>query len=134
MPTLLQTNACSLLARDAIANNIWDNFSSQSYKDLPSVGEITVKDPFTGEDRQFMMPAGGRGYTRPPSLISLWSTGPFLLNNAVGPFVTDPSVDTRMQVFNASIKQMLWPDIRDRDPILGDRGVGLIERTPRRVG
>ena len=32
------------------------------------------------------MPAGGRGYTRPASLISLWSTAPFLLNNSVGPF------------------------------------------------
>ena len=47
--TLLQTNACSPLATNAIAGNIWDNFSSQSYKDLPSVGTITVHDPFTGE-------------------------------------------------------------------------------------
>ena len=44
------------------------------------------------------MPAGGRGYTRPPSLISLWSTAPFLLNNSVGPFEQDPSVDARMRV------------------------------------
>jgi hypothetical protein len=127
--TLLQTNACSPLGRNALANNIWDNFSSQSYKDLPSVGEITVKDPFTGDDRKFMMPAGGRGYTRPPSLVSVWSTAPFLLNNSVGPFDPDPSVDARMRVFNASIKQMLWPETRDLDPILGQKGVGLIERT-----
>ena len=37
--TLLQTNACSPLATNALAGNIWDNFSSQSYKDLPSVGD-----------------------------------------------------------------------------------------------
>ncbi len=36
--TLLQTNACSPLATNAIGGNIWDNFSSQTYKDLPSVG------------------------------------------------------------------------------------------------
>ena len=30
--TLLQTNACSPLATNALAGNIWDNFSSQSYK------------------------------------------------------------------------------------------------------
>src|SRR5262249_14547462 len=36
--TLLETNACSPLATNAIGGNIWDNFSSQSYKDLPSVG------------------------------------------------------------------------------------------------
>ena len=36
--TLLETNACSPLATNAIAGNIWDNFSSQTYKELPSVG------------------------------------------------------------------------------------------------
>ena len=127
--TLLRTNACSPLARNALKDNIWDNFSSQSYKDLPSVGEIAVKDPFTGEDRKFTMPAGGRGYIRPPSLVSLWSTGPYLQNNTVGPFDPDPSVAARMRVFNASIRQMLWPETRDRDPILGAKGVGRIART-----
>ncbi len=39
--TLLQTNACSPLATNAIRDNIWDNFSSETYKQLPSVGEIT---------------------------------------------------------------------------------------------
>src|SRR5262245_2669133 len=69
--TLLQTNACSPLATNAIADNIWDDFSSQSYKDLPSVGEVTFREPFTDDVRRYQMPAGGRGYTRPPSLVSL---------------------------------------------------------------
>ena len=47
--TLLQTNACSPLATNAIGGNIWDNFSSQSYKELPSVGDITYHHPVTGE-------------------------------------------------------------------------------------
>ena len=94
--TLLQTNACSPLATNAIGNNIWDNFSSASYKQLPSVGPITVYDPFTGQPRQYQMPAGGRGYTRVPSLVSLWSTAPFLLNNSVGRFDPSPSVEARM--------------------------------------
>src|SRR4029453_15582640 len=47
--TLLETNACSPLATNGIGGNIWDNFPSQSYKALPSVGKITVHDPFTGE-------------------------------------------------------------------------------------
>ncbi|MGC1409048.1 MAG: hypothetical protein WA864_08930 [Acetobacteraceae bacterium] len=133
--TLLQTNACSPLATNALAGNIWDNFSSQSYKTLPSVGTVTVHDPFTGKPWQYKMPAGGRGYTRPPSLISLWSTAPFLLNNTVGEdaFEQDPSVDARMRVFQASIEQMLWPDKRKRDPSLGDTNRGdpiyLIDRT-----
>ena len=62
--TLLRTNACSPLATNALEGNIWDNFSSQSYKQLPSVGTITVRDPFTGDPKPYEMPAGGRGYTR----------------------------------------------------------------------
>ena len=130
--TLLQTNACSPLATNAIANNIWDNFSSHSYKSLPSVGTIKVNNPFTGALVDYKMPAGGRGYTRPPSLISLWSTAPFLLNNTVGPFDQDPSVDARMRGFQASIEQMLWPEKRAKDPILGDKVPGVIDRTTAR--
>ena len=105
--TLLETNACSPLATNALAGNIWDNFSSKSYKDLPSVGTITVHHPITGEPRPYTMPAGGRGYTRPASLISVWSTAPFLLNNSVGKFNYDPSVKSRMDSFQDSIEQML---------------------------
>jgi hypothetical protein len=127
--TLLQTNACSPLATNALAGNIWDNFSSQSYKDLPSVGTITWYQPYTGEPRSYVMPAGGRGYTRPPSLVSLWSTAPFLLNNSVGTFNPDPSVEGRLQSFQNSIEQMLWPEKRDKDELLGDKIPGKIDRT-----
>jgi len=127
--TLLKTNACSPLATNAIGGNIWDNFSSQTYKDLPSVGTITVYHPFTGEPFQYVMPAGGRGYTRPPSLISLWSTAPFLLNNSVGAFDPDPSVKSRMNSFQNSIEQMLWPEKRDKDSLLPDKLPGKIDRT-----
>ena len=65
-------------------------------RSLPSVGTITVYDPFTGKPLPYKMPAGGRGYTRVPSLISLWSTAPYLLNNSVGQFEASPSVAARM--------------------------------------
>jgi hypothetical protein len=127
--TLLQTNACSPLATNALADNIWDNFSSQSYKELPSVGTITWYQPYTGEPRTYQMPAGGRGYTRPPSLVSLWSTAPFLLNNSVGEFNGDPSVKGRLASFQNSIEQMLWPEKREKDELLGDKIPGKIDRT-----
>ncbi|HEX8163973.1 MAG TPA: hypothetical protein VF538_19035 [Pyrinomonadaceae bacterium] len=129
--TLLQTNACSPLATNAIRGNIWDNFSSETYKDLPSVGTITIYDPVTGEARPYKMPGGGRGFTRPASLISLWSTAPFLLNNSVGPFNPDPSVAGRMDSFEKSIHQMLWPQDREKDSVLGDKVPGTIDRTTR---
>jgi len=149
--TLLQTNACSPLATNAIENNVWDNFSSRTYKDLPSVGTIKVYDPLTGEAKSYQMPAGGRGYTRPASLVSVWSSAPFLLNNSVGDlspgasysqkggaykalYNPSPSVDDRMESFNDSIEKMLWPEKRDKDPVLGDKisGPSLMDRTTER--
>jgi len=127
--TLLETNACSPLATNAIEGNIWDNFSSRTYKDLPSVGAITVHHPFTGEPRQFKMPAGGRGYTRPASLVSLWSTAPFFLNNSLGKFDPSPSVEARMGSFEDAIQKLLWPERREKDPVLGDKVPGVIDRT-----
>jgi hypothetical protein len=131
--TLLRTNLCSPLATNAIANNIWDNFSSQTYKTLPSVGTVSVINPFTGQPAAYKMPGGGRGYTRVPSLISLWSTSPYLLNNTVGPFSSDPSVAVRYKGFQSSIEQMLWPERRAVDSELGARAGGLIDRTPQRT-
>jgi hypothetical protein len=136
--TLLQTNACSPLATNAIRNNIWDNFSSETYKTLPSVGTIKVYDPVTGEPHDHPMPDGGRGYTRPASLISLWSTAPFLLNNSVGrlnptapndDYSPAPSVKNRMAAFQDGIEKILWPEKRDKDQVLGDKVPGLIDRT-----
>ena len=130
--TLLETNACSPLATNAIAGNIWDDFSSQSYKDLPSVGSITVHHPVTGEPRTYTMPAGGVGYTRVPSLVSLWSTAPFFVNNSLGRFDPSPGVEARVQSFHHSIEQLLWPEKREKDLILGDKVPGVIDRTTTR--
>jgi hypothetical protein len=130
--TLLRTNMCSPLATNALAGNIWDNFSSQSYKQLPSIGTVTLSDPYTGDPVPYVMPAGGRGFTRVPSLISLWSTAPFLVNNSVGPFDISPSVEARVKVFEASIEQMLWPERREQDSVLGSKVLGTIDRTTER--
>ena len=128
----MQTNICSPIATNAIENNIWDNFSSKSYKELPSVGTMKVRNPLTGAESDFTLPGGGRGFTRPASLVSAWSTAPFLQNNTVGPFDPSPSVEARMRVFQASIEQMLWPERRRKDPMFANEngpGVGWIDRT-----
>jgi hypothetical protein len=127
--TLLQTNACSPLATNALGGNIWDNFSSQTYKNLPSAGKMTFYNPIDASSFEYDLPAGGRGYTRVPSLTSLWSTAPFLLNNSVGKFNWEPSVESRMDAFNDAIEKMLWPEKRDKDPILGDKVPGFVYRT-----
>jgi hypothetical protein len=129
--TEMGINACSPLATNAIRDNIWDNFSSTTYKNLPSVGEITIYDPYTGEPSQYTLAGGGRGFVRPPSLVSVWSTAPFLQNNSVGPFNEEPSVQARIDSFDESIHQMLWPETRRTDPIIGDKvpGPSYIQRT-----
>jgi hypothetical protein len=145
---LLQTNICSALATNAIAGDIWDNFSSQTYKELPSVGSVEVfpawggdtenteffrkRDPSAIKTHTYEMPAGGRGYIRPPSLISIWSTAPFLLNNELGPFTQDPSVEARLKSFEESIDQLLNPKRRpfDEEAFKQNKpGAGRINRT-----
>ncbi|MBL8298073.1 MAG: hypothetical protein JNN30_06935 [Rhodanobacteraceae bacterium] len=131
--TLMETNACSPLATNAIAGNIWNDFSSTSYKNLPSVGTITVHHPYTLKPSPYAMPAGGRGYTRPASLVSLWSTAPFLQNNSLGKFNETGTVEGRLQSFDSSIKQLLWPQNREGNITFqtasGKMAPGIIDRT-----
>ena len=130
--TLLQTNVCSPIATNALAGNIWDNFSSASYKELPSVGTVKVRHPFTGAEMDYVLPGGGRGFTRPASLVSVWSTAPFLQNNTIGQFDPSPSVQARMRVFQDAIEKLLWPEKREKDKIFANDngpGVGVIDRT-----
>ena len=110
----LGTNIARAVGSNAIKGNIWDNFSSESYKELPPVGTFTnlynPRDP--DKPISFEMPGGGRGYYRTASLTSIWATAPFLHNNSVGVFVKDPSVQGRMTAFNDAIVKMLWPERR----------------------
>jgi hypothetical protein len=132
--TLLGINACSPLATNAIRDNIWDNFSSESYKTLPSAGTMSIRHPGDGHAMDYPLAAGGRGYIRPASLVSLWSTAPFLQNNTVGHFEWQPSLDARMRAFDDGIEQLLLLKKRDPDRILtdpqfaNDPAGGLIDR------
>ena len=82
-------------------------------KSCPSPGTLELENPFN-EDKpiEFEVPAGV-GYYRTPSLISIWSSAPFLHNNSRGKFTGDPSVAGRMEAFNDAIEQHLWPEKRD---------------------
>ncbi|MGI9501092.1 MAG: hypothetical protein ACR2P3_13730, partial [Geminicoccaceae bacterium] len=108
----IQTNACSTLATNATAGHIWDNFSSATYKSLPSVGKIDVLNPSEGTRSDYDMPAGGRGYHRTPSLVSMWATAPYFHNNALGRYTNDPTVDGRLEAFNDGVEKLLWPEKR----------------------
>jgi hypothetical protein len=110
--TKIQSNAARALGTNAKRGHIWDAFSSETYKNLPSVGDIDVWNPMTGATEKFTVPGGGPGYYRTPSLISCWATAPFLHNNSLGKFTGDPSVAGRMEAFNDAVTKLLWPEKR----------------------
>ena len=112
--TRIGTNATRAAATNAMRNHIWDNFSSETYKTLPKVAAFQVENPFDpSKPLTIDIEGNGPGYYRPPSLVSLWSSAPFLHNNTVGPdplalTPNDVSVDARMKAFQAGIEEMLW--------------------------
>jgi hypothetical protein len=120
--TLLGTNSSRALATNATKGQIWDDFSSKTYKNLPSPGTLKLTNPFDKDKAiDFKVPAGGRGYYRTPSLISLWSSAPFLHNNQLGKYTADPSVKGRIEAFNDATEKLLWPEKRE----------GIVWRTDR---
>ncbi len=59
-----------------MASRVWDQYTSREIQQRPA-------DPAVME----VMKGGGRGYYRPPSLLSVWAYAPLTLNNAIGPEV-----------------------------------------------
>ena len=110
--TKIKTNAARALATNAMRGHVWNDFSSDTYKNLPSVGQIDVYNPYTDGTDKFTVPAGGPGYYRTPSLINIWSSAPFFHNNSLGKFTGDPSVAGRMEAFNDAVEKLLWPEKR----------------------
>jgi hypothetical protein len=113
--TKIQTNSARALATNAVAGHIWDNFSSQTYKERSPVGELEFFNPFDETHPIKFRPKGkngGPGYYRTASLVNVWSSAPFLHTNALGKFTGDPSVAGRMDAFNDAIERLLWPEKR----------------------
>ena len=121
--TETRTNIARAMGTNATRGHIWDQFSSETYKSLPSAGTLEgLYNPVTEKkDIDFELPAGGRGYYRTPTLVSIWSTAPYLHNNSVGKRdpetghmdVGDPSLESRMEQFEIAIEKLLWPEKRD---------------------
>lgn len=119
--TLVGTNSQRAVATNAMRGQVWDNFSSKTYKALPAVGEIRFFNPFKsaggvdewGNNDSYAPPPGGPGYYRPASLVGIWATAPFLHNNALGVFNNVPSVKGRLEAFDDAIDRLLNKNKRE---------------------
>lgn len=147
---VVRTNASRAMATNAIDKNMWDDFASESYQHLPSVGAIEYFNPYAGPSgkmetflprhdvRNDAQPGGGGpGFYRVPTLVSIWATAPLLHNNSLGTFNNNPSVDGRLEAFDDAIRKLLWPERRlesssynEATPDRLKRDHGLIWRTP----
>jgi hypothetical protein len=115
------TNSKRALGTNAGAGHIWNDFSSKTYKELPSPGSVHLYNPLDpSKPIDFHFPEG-KGYYRVPSLIGVWATAPLLHNNALGVRTDDPSVAGRLRAFEEAMDEMFHPDRR--------RGVRSIKRT-----
>ncbi len=105
------TNMARALASNAVRGHVWEEFSSESYKQMPTVGQAQMLfNPLNpGSPLSFDLGGGGRGYYRTPSLVSIWASAPYFHNNALGIFTKDPSVASRMLAFEDGMRKLLWP-------------------------
>lgn len=111
--TKIKTNAARAMGTNAKGGHVWDNFSSQTYKQQASPGEVSAYNLVDASTPlKIPIPEGGQGYYRPPSLVSLWSSAPFFHNNALGKFTGDPSIKGRMEAFDDACEKLLWPERR----------------------
>ena len=118
----LGTNAARAVGTNPSEGHIWQNFSSATFKTLPSPGKLILDNPFdASKPISFTIPNGG--YYRTPSLINAWATAPFLHNNMLGLYNSDPSVTGRMAAFQDAAEKLMWPQKR-----LGKGTIKLIEK------
>lgn len=116
------TNSERAMATNATTGHLWQQFSSDTYKSLPTVHIDGLVNPLNTDLKLLPFDAtGGRGYYRTPTLANVWATAPFFHNNSLGLFNSDPSVAGRMAAYQDAMEKLLWPAKRD--------GVKTIRRT-----
>ncbi|MCC6510918.1 MAG: hypothetical protein IT423_17585 [Pirellulaceae bacterium] len=124
--SMLQTNAGRSMGTNPTRGKLWDQFSSETYKTLPSAGGlVNLFNPLTLQSNFSMpLPSDGRGYYRTPTLCAMWTTAPYFNNNSLGDYPRkDPSVAARVAAFETGVERLLWPEKR-----LGPRGMKMTTR------
>lgn len=124
---IVGTNFCRALHNNHNTGHIWEEFSSETYKNSPSPGSVprvlNRMIPFIGGMQVGEQKVeGGPGYMRNISLLSVWATAPFMHNNAIGEvtFLPDGAPDFtvkgRIAQFENSFAELMTSDNPDVEP------------------
>ena len=103
--SLIGTNSARSLARNASFGNVWQEYGSLDYQTMPPV-DIPIAPGVNFEGPM------GRGYYRTPSLWGIWTSAPFLHNNALGDYNGDWTTEGRMEAYYDGMEKLLG--IRER--------------------
>lgn len=116
------TNRCRALHDNHNAGHIWEEFSSETYKQRPSPGSVPrvtnrMVPGLGGIEIGEKTIEGGPGYLRNFSLLSVWATAPFLHNNAIGELTyledgqtLDTTVAGRIKQFEMAYAELMMSD------------------------
>ena len=118
----IETNSARALGTNAKGGHIWDNFSRRPTRSFRRSMSLNSTTPLTKRSRSSSTERqdAGPGYYRTASLVSLWSSAPFLHNNMLGNH-GDPSVRGGMDAFNDAVEKLLWPEKRLKKASSGGR-------------
>lgn len=115
------TNMCRAMHDNHNEGHIWEEFSSETYKQRKSPGKVDVVSnrmvPLVGGIKVGEKEVtGGPGYYRNISLLSAWATAPFLHNNAIGEMpvladgTPDVSIKGRIKAFEDAFAELMMSD------------------------
>lgn len=136
---IVGTNKCRALHDNHGTGHIWEEFSSETYKQRPPAGSVKqvvnrmvplVGGKEWGGEREI---AGGSGYLRNFSLLSVWATAPFLHNNAIGELTylkngaIDYTVRGRVQQFELAYEELMTSD-NPKDQPHRPQKIGVTDR------
>jgi len=127
---VLGVNRCRSMHGNQIEGGVWEEFSSETYKQRPAPGgdfpkRLNPMIPLIGGKTVFGRQEeidGGRGYYRNVSLLSIWSHAPFLHNNTLGElkYMEDGRIDYtvagRIAMFEDAMTQLLMSDDVNVEP------------------
>lgn len=124
---VIGTNMCRALHDNHSEGQIWEDYSSNTYKNWASAGSVpkilNVMIPGLGGTAIGEKTIdGGSGYLRNISLLSAWATAPFLHNNAIGELThledgtPDYTVAGRIKQFEMAMAELLMSDNPKDEP------------------